>query len=170
MLFKGPGGFGRVVNIGMCVIMCIALSLIILMTLQGLPGNETVPIFTALGFGVSAVMSFSIGYVVGDLFPALVWGQKLCKALGIKNKIVTHIISSLILALILITLVSIACVWMTNIQSQGLEASIGIWTIVYPPLLGGGFLIILVTLPFVMKIASMISGFDPSKIQPPKAE
>lgn len=74
MIFKGPGGFGRVLNIVMCMVMCVVLSVIILSTMQGVPGNETLPIFTLLGFGVSFLMSFCVGYVVGDLFPALSWG------------------------------------------------------------------------------------------------
>ena len=76
MIFKGPGGFGRVLNIVMCMVMCVVLSVIILSTMQGVPGNETLPIFTLLGFGVSFLMSFCVGYVVGDLFPALSWGAQ----------------------------------------------------------------------------------------------
>ena len=110
MIFKGPGGFGRVLNIVMCMVMCVVLSGIILSTMQGVPGNETLPIFTLLGFGVSFLMSFCVGYVVGDLFPALSWGRKLCDAFHIENKIAVHAVSSFVLAFTLITLVSVSCV------------------------------------------------------------
>lgn len=168
MIFKGPGGFGRVLNIVMCMVMCVVLSVIILSTVQGIPGNESLPIFTLLGFGVSFLMSFCAGYVVGDLFPALSWGRKLCAVLHIENKVVAHIVSSLVLAFTLITLVSVSCVWMTNAQSLGLGACVGIWMMVYPPLLGAGYLVILVTLPLAMRLASAISGFDPSGPSPQK--
>lgn len=164
MIFKGPGGFGRVLNIGMCAVMCVVLSLIILTTLQNLPGNEQAPIFTFVGFWVSFVMSFCVGYVVGDVFPALAWGQSLCRALRIKNKAATHIISSFVLAFVLITLVSVACVWITNIQAMGLDGSIGIWLLVYPYLLGIGYLVIVLILPLIMRLATAISGFDPKEM------
>ena len=168
MIFKGPGGFGRVLNIVMCIVMCVVLSVIILSTMQGVPGNETLPIFTLLGFGVSFLMSFCVGYVVGDLFPALSWGRKLCDAFHIENKIAVHAVSSFVLAFTLITLVSVSCVWMTNAQSLGLDACVGIWMMVYPPLLGAGYLVILVILPLAMRLASAISGFDPNGPSPQK--
>ena len=64
MIFKGPGGFGRVLNIVMCMVMCVVLSVIILSTMQGVPGNETLPIFTLLsplfpGGASSATLSIS---------------------------------------------------------------------------------------------------------------
>lgn len=167
MIFKGPGGFGRIVNILMCTIMCIVLSLIILTIIQNIPGNEALPILTPLGFAVSFVMSFAVGFVVADILPLLTWGHKLCAAIGIKNKVVVHFISCFILAFGLITCVSIACVWITNVQTLGLDASIAIWTMVYPPMLGVGYVVILITLPLMMKIATAISGFNPQEAPAP---
>lgn len=47
---KGPSGFGRIVNGVMNIIMCAILSIYVLWTVQNLPGNEALPIFTPLGF------------------------------------------------------------------------------------------------------------------------
>lgn len=48
MVFKGPGGFGRIVNGIMNLIMCAVLSAYVLFTVQNIPGNEALPIFTPL--------------------------------------------------------------------------------------------------------------------------
>jgi hypothetical protein len=168
-VFKGPGGYGRIINIIMCTVMCIALSLYVLWTMQNIPGNEGLPIFTVLGFWVSFVMSFCVGYVVGDIIPCITWAQKVASALHIKNQIGVHLIRTLFLAFFLITCVSIACLWMTNIQSLGLETSLMLWTLIYPALLAGGYVVIFAFFPLAALAAAKISGFDPSKM-PPSAE
>ena len=66
MTFKGPGGFGRIVNCIMHVIMCAILSFYVLWTVQHIPGNEALPILTPLGFFVSLVESFCVGMFIGD--------------------------------------------------------------------------------------------------------
>ena len=49
-----------------------------------------------------------------------------------------------------------------------MDACVGIWMMVYPPLLGAGYLVILVILPLAMRLASAISGFDPNGPSPQK--
>ena len=56
--FKGPGGYGRIVNGIMNIILCVVLSFYVLWTVQNLPGNEALPILTPLGFFVSFVTTF----------------------------------------------------------------------------------------------------------------
>lgn len=86
MTFKGPGGFGRIVNGVMNIIMCAILSFYVLWTVQNLPGNEALPILTPLGFFVSWIESFCVGMFIGDFVPGLAWGQKLAAALKIKKR------------------------------------------------------------------------------------
>jgi hypothetical protein len=117
MIFKGPGGFGRIVNIIMNLAMCSVLSFYVLFTVQNIPGNEMIPILTPLGFFVSLVMSFGIGMLVGDLVPAMNWGIRLTQALHINNRVAAHFISVAVLAFVMITAISFICTWINNVQT-----------------------------------------------------
>lgn len=162
MTFKGPGGFGRIVNGIMNLIMCTILSLYVLWTVQNIPGNEALPIFTPIGFFVSLVTSFCVGMFVGDFVPALAWGQKLAAALHVRNKVGAHFISVAILAFVMITSISYICTWINNVQQVGWDGTWAAWIMVYPFLLASGYVVELITLPIAMKIAAAISGFDPA--------
>ncbi len=166
--FKGPGGYGRIVNGIMNVILCAVLSFYVLWTVQNIPGNEMIPILTPLGFFVSWVSSFCVGEFIGDHVPAMAWGQALCRALHIKNKIATHFISVAVLAFVMITSISFICTWINNIQTAGWDGTIASWLMVYPFLLLSGYIIQLICLPICFKIAAAVSGFDPNKMPVPE--
>ena len=166
---KGPSGFGRIVNGVMNIIMCAILSIYVLWTVQNLPGNEALPIFTPLGFLVSFVTSFCVGEFVGDHVPGLAWGQKLAGALGVKSKVGVHFISVAVLALVMITSISFICTWINNIQGAGWDGTFAAWIMVYPFLLASGYVVELIMLPLAMKMAAAISGFDPSKAPSPES-
>jgi len=166
MIFKGPGGYGRIVNGFMNVLMCAALSFYVLWTVQNIPGNEALPILTPLGFFVSFVQSFCVGMFVGDWVPGHAWGVKLATALKIKNKVVHHMVSVVVLAFVMVTSISFICTWLTNVQTMGMAGVWASWTMVYPVLLVGGWCILALALPVAFKLAAAISGFDPSKLPP----
>lgn len=166
MVFKGPGGFGRIVNGIMNLIMCAVLSAYVLFTVQNIPGNEALPIFTPLGFFVSWVDSFCVGMFIGDFVPGLAWGNKLADVLHAKGKVDRHFISVAVLAFVMITSISFVCTWINNVQVGGMAAVIASWTMVYPFLLVSGYVIELISLPLAMKAAKAISGFDPAAASP----
>lgn len=168
MTFKGPGGFGRIVNCIMNIVMCAILSFYVLWTVQNAPGNEQLPILTPLGFFVSFVESFCVGMFVGDFVPALSWGQKLAGTMKAKG-IVSHFISVAVLAFVMITAISFICTWLNNVQTGGMLGTVTSWLAVYPVLLGAGYVAQLVTLPLAMKAATAISGFNP-KAAPSKPQ
>lgn len=167
---KGPGGYGRVVNGIMNIIMCAILSLYVLWTVQNVPGNETLPILTPIGFFVSFVTSFCVGEFVGDHIPALAWGQKLADALHIKSGIGRHFVSVLILAVVMVGSISFICTWINNIQQVGWDGTVAAWLMVLPFLLVSGYVVELISLPLAMKAAAAISGFDPAKMAPPEGD
>lgn len=168
--FKGPGGFGRIVNGVMNIIMCAILSFYVLWTVQNIPGNEGLPILTPLGFFVSWIESFCVGMFIGDFVPGLAWGQKLAGALHIKNGIAAHCVSVLVLAFVMITSISFICTWLNNVQAGGMAGVWASWTMVYPFLIVCGYVVEVLTLKPIMKLATAISGFDPAAGQEPQAK
>ena len=166
MIFKGPGGFGRIVNIIMNLILCSVLSFYVLYKVQTIPGNEALPILTPLGFFVSLVSSFAMGMLIGDLVPAYSWGQKVAGALGIKGKIPAHLVASLIHDLIMVTMISFIMTWINNVQQAGMEGVMASWFMVLPFLLVAGYLIIAVFLLPCFSLAAKLSGFDPNAAPP----
>ena len=163
---KGPVWFGRWVNCLMNLVMCAVLSAYVLWTVQNIPGNEALPIFTPLSFFVSWVDSFCVGMFIGDWIPGLAWGNKLADALHVKNRIGRHFISVAILAFVMITSISFICTWINNVSSSGMAGVIASWTMVYPFLICSGYIIELICLPISFKIATAISGFDPAAVPP----
>lgn len=145
----------------MNVVMCAILSFYVLWTVQNIPGNEALPIFTPLGFFVSWIESFCVGMFVGGFVPGLAWGQKLAAVLKIKNGIAAHFVSVFILAFVMITSISFICTWLNNVQTGGMAGVFEAWMMVYPFLLACGYVVQLITLKPIMKLATLISGFDP---------
>ena len=169
MTFKGPGGFGRIVNIIMNLILCSVLSFYVLWTVQHIPGNEALPILTPLGFFVSLVDSFAMGMLIGALVPAYSWGQKVAAALGVKGKIPAHLVAALVHDLIMVTMISFIMTWINNVQTLGMEGVIGSWLMVIPFLLVAGYVIIAVFLLPCFSLAAKLSGFDPNAAPPEAA-
>lgn len=168
MILKGPGGFGRIVNCIMNIIMCLLLSLYVLWTVQNIPGNEALPILTPLALLVEFVKSFAVGMFIGDFIPALGWGQKLAGALKLKG-VAAYFVSVAVLCFVMVTCISFICTWIANVQTAGMAGVWASWLMVYPVLLGGGYIVQLISLKPAMKAAAAISGFDPAAAPPAPA-
>lgn len=154
----------------MNILMCALLATYVLFTVQNLPGNEGLPILTPLSWFVSFIDSFFIGMFIGDWIPAHGWGMKLAAALKIKNRVGQHLISVAILCFCMVTCVSFLATYISNIQTAGWDGVIASWLMVYPALLGLGYVLQVLTLPLAFKIAAAISGFDPAKAAPAPAQ
>lgn len=163
---KGPAWYGRWVNCIMNIFMCALLATYVLFTVQNLPGNEGLPILTPMSWFVSFIDSFFVGMFIGDWIPAHAWGMKLAGALKIKNRIGQHFVSVAVLCFCMVTCVSFICTFISNVNTIGMEGVISTWTLVYPVLLGLGYVLQLITLPLAFKIATAISGSDPAKAAP----
>lgn len=167
-MLKGPAGFGLIMNIVMNLILGLVLSVVVLATIQGLPGNEGLPIFTPVSYFAAVVQATIVGVFIGDIFPALQWGQKLAGAFHIKNKVGAHFITSLVLAFVMATCITFVCMFLNNFQTGGMEAVVGTWLIIWPPALIGAYPLVLIALPLVMKMATAISGFNPATDHAPE--
>lgn len=166
-MLKGPAGFGLMMNVTMNLILGLVLTAVILMTIQNLPGNEALPILTPASYFAGVVQAAIVGVFVGDLLPALQWGQKLAGALHVKNKVGAHFIASLVLAFVMATCISFICMFLNNFQTGGIGMVVGMWLMIYPIALVCAYPIVLITLPLVMKAAVSISDFDPAKAHAP---
>lgn len=158
---RGPAWYGRIVNCIMNILMCALLATYVLWTVQHVPGNEALPIFTPLTWFVSFIDSFFVGMFVGDWIPGFAWGQKLAGSLKLKG-LPNYMVSVFVLCFVMVTSISFICTFISNVQTIGMNGVIASWIMVYPGLLGLGYVLQLCTLWLAFKAAAAISGFDPA--------
>ena len=103
---------------------------------------------TPLVFVQSFVASMGVGYLICDLIPAPMWGKKLVEKLGVKNAIASHLLSSAVGALVLITCISFFC----QFVAVG-DLLFVVWPHALPYLLASGYVVIVVFMPVCEKIA-----------------
>lgn len=135
--------FGRIVNFFINIALGIVLSLVGLI----LSGR-----LSPLLFIQSFIVSMGVGYTICDLIPAPVWGQKLARKLHIKNKLGSHLFSTAIGGLVLITCISFFC----QLVAVG-SIVFRVWPHALPYLLMYGYLVLLVFLPASTKIAELLT-------------
>ena len=158
-MFKGPNGFGRMMNILMCVVMCVVLSVVIPLAVEA--RLEITGVLTPVGFIQGFVLSYFVSYLWGDLLPAVVWGGKLAGVLK-AHGIIAHVIKCVVVALVYITVISFSMAFVNNIVEGGMAGTVGFWIMIYPAALASGFVAIVLLLPVCQKIAMAVSGFDPT--------
>lgn len=165
MGFKGPGGYGRVLNTFMNIIICGAMNFYVMWVIQNLPQNAGIPILTLEGYLAGFVMSFCCGYYIGDTVPGWMWGNQLAAKLKL-GKIPAFVFACAFHGLCMCTLIPLLCNFINNFPAGGLA---GVWqgyALTYFPVLGMGFLLMLVFMPIALKLAKSISGFDPDALPP----
>lgn len=170
MIFKGPQGFARIMNIVILSILCTVFSAFILFLTQHAPGMETLPIFTPINFIIGFIESFAIGYVVGDLMPIANWNQKLLTALHVRNKIASAMIGTVTFTFIFTTILSFSMSFLSNMATLGWEGTVAAWWATYPVCLVVGYIIALFATPLATRIAAKASGFDPTAFAAPAAQ
>ena len=159
-MFKGPQGFGRMMNILMCAIMCAVLSIAIPLIIEGATGAQG--LLNPIGFVQSFVLSFCIASPFGDLVPAVAWGGTLAARMGASGP-VAYLIQCVVTAVLLITCIAFTVSFVNNIATPGgMGAVTGFFAMIWPGALGFGFLAILLTLGPCMKVAAKATGFDPA--------
>jgi hypothetical protein len=155
---KNPAGYGKILNLGMNVVMCLGLSIYVLMMLQGQPEFAGVPVFTPIALVQSFVASFVVGYTCGDLLPAFSWGQKLTVVLRMRNRVGAYIIENIVLGFCF----AIAISFINNIVSQGMAGVFGFFVAYVPGNIVTAIVLIMVFRIPLSKLATTISGFDPA--------
>lgn len=123
-MLKGPGGFPKIVNGSMNIVICLCMSLFILASMQNQPELANVPILMPIAVLQSFVLSFCVGYSGGDLVPAMTWGQKIASGLNAKSRLGNYIITSIVLGVCMGVVITLCCSLINNITTQGMA---GVW-------------------------------------------
>lgn len=159
MTFKGPGGFGRIVNILMNTAMCAVFSLFMLYIMQQRMG-DAVQIFTPMGFVISFLEAFGIGYVVADVIPIHAAGSSVAKKLKLEGA-PAYFVSVLVIDLIITTILSFILMFINTIDRAGFMGFLMTWLSMYPIMLLIGYVVQLIVMKPAMSFAKKVTGFDP---------
>lgn len=158
-MFKGPGGFNRLINIEMCIVMCVVLSIVIPLAVEA--GLGITGVLTPISFLQGFVLSYFVSYLWGDLLPAPMWGGKLAATMHLKG-IAAYLVQVIVTALVFITVISFSMAFVNNIVDGGMAGVVSFWIMIYPQALIWGLVAIFAFMKICQKIAASLSGFDPA--------
>ena len=159
MTYKGPGGYGRIMNIVMNLFMCTVFSLYMLWVQQQRAGDMA-QIFTPLNFVISFITAFGIGYVTADLIPVFHAGDWVAKKLGLSG-VPAYFVTVLIIDLILTTIIGFFMSFINTIERFGFAGMFMSWLSTYPMMLLLGYIVQLIVMKPAMILAKRVTGFDP---------
>ena len=110
----------------------------------------------------SLIMSIPVGYAVGDFLPSMEWGQRIAERLHATSRFARHLVISLTLAIVNITVILTLCMLIALLANMNVVDVIAIIGTLWAPAVLAGFVAILALLPVAQKLASKVSGFSPS--------
>lgn len=160
MSFKGEVGFARMTNLMMNVFIGIVLGMTFLFVTNDVAMTPAATL--AISFAQAFVLSVCVGYAMGDIIPTLGIAQKVCDALGLQSGFMRHLVTSLILSLVNVTVILCLCMFINIVKEGGFGVVCQVVVQLWPIAIAAGFLGIACTLKLAMAIASRLSGFDPS--------
>lgn len=164
MTYKGPGGFGRIVNIIMNVFMCAAFSTFMLWTMQQRVGDMA-QIFTPTGWILSFITSFGIGFTTADLIPVFKAGSFVANKLHLKG-VPAYFVTVLVIDLIITTIMGFLMTMINSAERIGFMGAFMNWLGLWPASLLIGFIVQLIVMKPAMTFAKNVSGFDPDNPMP----
>ncbi len=165
MTYRGPSGYGRIMNIIMNIFMCAAFSTFMLWTMQQRVGDMA-QIFTPLGWIISFITAFGIGYVTADLIPVFKAGSFVARKLGLKG-IPAYVVTVLVIDLILTSIIGFFMTFINTAERVGVMGAVMGWLQMLPIMLLIGFVVQLIVMKPAMMAATRLSGFDPDNPMPP---
>ena len=134
---------GKLINFSINVFLGIAL----VATALGLAG-----VLQPMLFFQNLIVSICVGYAICDLVPASAWGERLCRRLNIKSKVLFHLISSAVAGVVYITCISFIC------QFIAFGGSVFIvWMPMYLYLLLVGYAVLVIFMPLCKKLARWLT-------------
>lgn len=159
MRFKGPSGYGRIMNICMNAVMCVALSFVMMwVAQQRVP--EGVVVLTPLAYFISCITAFGIGYVVVDLIPVFQVGTAAARKLGLRGP-AGYAATVMTINVIVTTIIGFFMTIINAVGRAGLPEAFISWLATYPLMLLVGFIVQLAVMKPFMLLAARITGFSP---------
>ena len=165
MKYKGPDGFGRIMNIIMNLFMSAAFSFVMLWLAQQRAGDMA-QVLTPVNYLFSFITGFGIGYVVADLIPVFNIGKSAAEKLGLKG-LPGYIVTILVLDLLLTTIISFLMTMINMTERAGAMGAFMSWLGSYPMMLIIGYVVQFIIMKPAMAFAKRTSGFDPENPMPP---
>ena len=165
MTYKGPGGFGRIVNIIMNVFMCAAFSFIMLFIMQQRVGDMA-QILTPTAFLLSFITAFGIGFTTADLIPVFAAGSAVARELNLKG-VAGYLVTVLVIDLIVTTIISFLMMAINMVERAGFVGMFMSWLQLWPLMLAIGFVIQVIVMKPAMSFAKNVTGFDPENPRSP---
>lgn len=162
--FKGPGGYGRIMNIVMNIFMSAVFSAFMLWTMQQRAGDMA-QIFTPTSFILSFITGFGIGYATTDIIPVFRAGSAVAKKLGLKG-VPGYFVTVLVIDLIVTTILSFLMSMINTVERFGFPGAFMSWISMLPILLLIGYVVQLIVTKPAMMFAKSASGFDPDNPMP----
>lgn len=159
---KGPIGFQKLTNAFMNVLLGTGISIYVMLTMQSMPQFSGIDVLTPVTLLQSIVLSFTIGYTVGDLVPVMSWGQGLVRIFKVRSKVGIYLITAIVLGVCMGFFLSCILSFINNIVTQGLPGVIGFIATFTPGICLVAAILVIISLGPVMKLSSAISGFDPA--------
>lgn len=129
--------FGKIINFYLNFFLGIGLTSVAQIMTQSL---------TAESLLMGLVTTMGIGYVIGDLVPAMNWAMK--ATAKIKSKFLVHIVSMGIVAFVNVALISFFNVFV----SAGFHV-LSVWVNIFPLFFVLGWVVLIVFMPICQKIA-----------------
>lgn len=157
MPYTGEIGFARMTNLMMNVFIGIVLGLTFLFVTNDVA--STPPLDLAMSFVQAFVLSVCVGYAMGDMIPTLNIANKLCAKLGLKQGLVSHLLTSLVLDVVNVSVILCFCMFINIVKEGGFGMVCQVVASLWPIAMVAGFVGIACTLKLAMAIGARISGF-----------
>ncbi len=159
MTFKGPGGFGRIVNIIMNLFICAAMSLFMLWMAQQRVSNAA-EVLTPTAFVFAFIPAFGIGFATADIIPVFMAGSGVSKKLGLKG-VPAYLVTVLVIDLIMTTIIGFLMTMISLVERAGFVGAFMSWASTYLISLLMCYVIMAIVMKPAMSFAKRVSGFDP---------
>ena len=164
MTYKGPGGFGRIVNIIMNAFLCAVFSFVMLFIMQQRAGSAA-QVLTPTAFLFSFITAFGIGFTTADLIPVFPAGSAVARKFKLKGA-PAYFVTVLVIDLIVTTIISFLMMCINMVERVGFAGAALSWLQLYPLMLAIGYIVQLIVMKPAMAFATRVTGFDPQNPMP----
>lgn len=148
---------GVFMNITCGLLFCLIMSIIVLFRNEQMSGLPSGTLLNVKMVAFSVIQAFFVSYTIGDLVPSYNWGTAFC-AKNKMGKIPSYFITIAIHAFIICTICSFICTFVAVDAGQFSPATLIAWWTNYPILLVAAYLLMVVAMGPLQKVAFAITA------------